>query len=100
MTLQHAEPGCGGGIALSQAGDGQMAGNEPCFRAACGYGAGMSSVQEIEAAIKQLSREEMRQVRDWLENVLEDQLEFTDEFKAKIEQSEREMAAGIRARVK
>lgn len=60
----------------------------------------MSTVQEIEKAIKQLSPEEMKQVRDWLENVLEDQMEFTDEFKAKIEQSERELAAGLRPRVR
>ena len=60
----------------------------------------MSSVQEIEKAIRQLSPEEMKQVRDWLENVLEDQLEFTDEFKAQIERSEREMAAGVRSRIR
>ncbi len=59
----------------------------------------MSSVQEIEKAIRQLSPEEMKQVRDWLENVLEDQLEFTDEFKAEIAQARLEMAQGIHSRV-
>jgi hypothetical protein len=60
----------------------------------------MSSVQEIENAIKQLSPEEMKQVRDWLENVLEDQLEFSDEFKAEIEEAKANIAQGIRGRVR
>mgnify|MGYP001556349330 CR=1 FL=1 len=60
----------------------------------------MSTVQEIESAIRTLTLEEMRQVHDWLENTLEDQLEFTDAFKARIAQSETEMAAGKRPRVR
>ena len=60
----------------------------------------MSSVQEIESAIEKLSLEEMRQVRDWIEDLLEDQLEFTDEFKAKVEESEKEMASGLHARIR
>lgn len=60
----------------------------------------MSSVQEIEKAISQLSPEEMKQVRDWLENVLEDQLQFTEEFEAEIQSSERDLAAGLRPRVR
>ncbi len=31
---------------------------------------------------------------DWLENMLEDNLEFTDEFKAKIERGEQDIRAG------
>jgi hypothetical protein len=60
----------------------------------------MSSVQEIEFAISRLSREQMRELYEWLENVLEDQLELTDEFAARIEQSEHEIAAGLRPRVR
>jgi hypothetical protein len=59
----------------------------------------MSTVQEIQAALKQLSVEEMQQVRDLIEDMIEDQLELTDEFKAKIAASEREMAEGKRPRV-
>jgi hypothetical protein len=51
----------------------------------------MSTVQEIESAISRLSPEDMRLVRDWLENQLEDRLEMTDEFKGRIKSSEREM---------
>ncbi len=54
----------------------------------------MSTVQEIEAAIPGLSRAEVEQLRAWLEDYLEDQLELTDEVKAKLEESRREIAAG------
>lgn len=60
----------------------------------------MSTVQEIESAISRLSPEEMRVVRDWLENQLEDRLEMTDEFKGRIKSSEREMAEGQRPRTR
>ena len=60
----------------------------------------MSSVQEIESAILQLPPEQMRQVHEWLENLIEDQLEMTDEFKAGIERSERELAQGLKPRVR
>ena len=33
-------------------------------------------------------------LREWLENYLEDEREMTDEFKAKIDRAEKEMAAG------
>lgn len=60
----------------------------------------MSTVQEIESAISRLSPEEMRMVRDWLENQLEDRLEMTEEFKGRIKSSEREMAEGQRPRTR
>ena len=56
----------------------------------------MSTVQEIESIIRRLSRTEIEAVRDWIENFLEDERELTDEFKAKIERSEREIAEGKR----
>ena len=60
----------------------------------------MSTVQEIESALSRLSPDEMRQVREWLDQQLEVQLELTPEFKAAIESSEREMAQGSRPRVR
>lgn len=60
----------------------------------------MSTVSEIENALSRLSREEMLQVHDWLENVLEDQLEMKEEFVAKIERSRAEMKAGQFSRVR
>ena len=36
----------------------------------------------------------MEQVRAWIDDFLEDQLELTDEVKAKLDQSRREIAEG------
>jgi hypothetical protein len=60
----------------------------------------MSTVQEIETAIKRLSQAEMREIREWLDNVLEDQLELKEEFEARIKTSEAEMQQGKRPRVR
>jgi hypothetical protein len=54
----------------------------------------VSTVKEIQAAIPTLSREEIEQIRTWIDNYLEDQLELTDDVKAKLDQSRREIAAG------
>jgi hypothetical protein len=54
----------------------------------------MSTVQEIEAAIPKLSLAELEQSRTWFENYLEDHLELTDEGKAKLDESCREIASG------
>lgn len=54
----------------------------------------MSKVTEIQAAIPSLSREEIEQIREWIDDYLEDQLELTDEVKAKLDQSRAEIAAG------
>ena len=53
----------------------------------------MSTVQESEAAIPRLSRAEFEQFRAWLEDYVEDQLELTDDVKAKLDESRREIAA-------
>jgi hypothetical protein len=60
----------------------------------------VNTVQEINQAISRLSPEEMRMVRDWLEHQLEDRLPMTDEFKGRIESSERQMAEGQRPRIR
>jgi hypothetical protein len=60
----------------------------------------VSRVQEIESAILQLPPEQMRQVHEWLENLIEDQLELRDEFNAGIEQAEQELAQGLKPRVR
>jgi hypothetical protein len=53
--------------------------------------AGMSSVQEIEAVLRKLSRAEIEEVRAWIDAFLEDQLELADEVKAKLDPSRREI---------
>ncbi len=54
----------------------------------------MQTLERIEAEVKQLSKADQESLRDWLENMLEDELEFTDEFKAKIECGEQDIRAG------
>jgi hypothetical protein len=60
----------------------------------------MSTVKEIESAIAKLQLEEMEAVRDWLDELIEDQLEVSDEFKAKIQRAKKEIASGVYSRVK
>jgi hypothetical protein len=54
----------------------------------------VSTIQEIEAAIPRLSRVEVEQLRNWIDDYLEETFELTDEVKAKLDQSRREMAEG------
>jgi hypothetical protein len=58
----------------------------------------MSSVKEIETALTRLSLEDLQAVRDWLDDFIEDQLEVSDEFKAKIQRAKQEIADGIYSR--
>lgn len=60
----------------------------------------MSSVKEIESALSNLSLEEKQAVRDWLDDLIEDQLEISDEFKAKIDRAKQEIAAGVHSRIR
>ena len=54
----------------------------------------MPTLEQVEDQVKQLSKMEQEALRDWLENLLEDELEFTDEFKAKIERGEKDLREG------
>jgi hypothetical protein len=54
----------------------------------------MSTVQEIEAAIPRLKREEIEALQAWIADYLEDQLELTDEVRDRLEQSRHDIAAG------
>jgi hypothetical protein len=49
-------------------------------------------VQEIQLAIEGLPRDQVRKIQTWLEEKLEDDLEFTDGFKASIECGKRDLA--------
>lgn len=60
----------------------------------------MSKVEQIEAELQKLSTKELREVRDWMDDLLEDELAFTPEFEAQIQQSEREMQARLSPRVR
>lgn len=60
----------------------------------------MSKVEQIENDLKNLSPDDLRKIRDWLNDLLEDELEFKPEFEADISESEREMRAGVRPRTR
>ena len=60
----------------------------------------MSKVEQIESELEKLSPAELRQIRDWLDDFVEDQMNFTPEFESAIQESEQEMKAGMKPRVR
>ena len=60
----------------------------------------MNKVEQIEAELQSLSPAELKRVRDWLDDFVEDRLEFKEDFEAAVQESEREMAARLRPRVR
>ena len=60
----------------------------------------MSTVQEIESAITKLPLEKKEALRDWLDETIEEQLEVSDELKAKVQRAKREIAARVYSRTR
>lgn len=58
------------------------------------------SVQQIQSALTRLSLEEKQAVRDFLDDLIEDQLELDSGFKQKIERAKKEIAEGVYSRVR
>ena len=54
----------------------------------------MSTVQEIKAAIPKLTPQEQLELKKWLEEFFEDQLELNDEVKSKLDQARQEIREG------
>jgi hypothetical protein len=54
----------------------------------------VSKLQEIEQTVLTLTAREQEELRDWLENILEDRLEMTEEFKAEIEAGKANIPSG------
>ncbi len=54
----------------------------------------MKTLEQIESEVRKLSPQEQEQLRDWLENLLEDHMELKDEFKAEIEAGKKDIAEG------
>lgn len=54
----------------------------------------MSTVQEIEKAMQQLTTAELIELRERLDALVEDELELSEEFKASIERGQRDIAEG------
>jgi len=60
----------------------------------------MSSVKEIESALAKLTLDEKQTIRDWLDDLIEDQLEVNSEFKTKVQRAKQEIADGVYSRVR
>ncbi len=60
----------------------------------------VSKVEQMEAELRKLSQTELCQIREWLDDLIEDELQFTPEFERAVEQAERDMAGGKSARVR
>jgi len=41
----------------------------------------VSKVEQMEAELRKLSQAELRQIREWLDDLIEDELQFTPEFR-------------------
>lgn len=54
----------------------------------------MSTVAQIEDALSQLPLKEAEEVREWLEQWIEDQCEMRPEFLSSIERGKADLAAG------
>lgn len=54
----------------------------------------MQRLDKLEAEAKALSREEKESLREFLENLLEDEREVTPEFQEKIERGEQDLREG------
>ena len=54
----------------------------------------MSTLLEIEAAIPRLAPEEVVELRAWLEEFCEEQLDLTEELKAELDEAQQDIAAG------
>ncbi len=59
----------------------------------------VSRLEQLEQAVLKLEHREQQELRDWLENLLEDRLEMTDAFKEEIAAGKADIADG-RVRVR
>jgi hypothetical protein len=53
--------------------------------------AGVSKVEQMESELRKLSQAELSQIREWLDDFIEDELEFTPQFENSIQRSERDI---------
>lgn len=54
----------------------------------------MPTLEQVEQQVRQLAKADREALLDWLQNMLEDELEMTDEFKAKIARGEEDLRQG------
>ncbi len=54
----------------------------------------MSTLKEIEAAVPKLTLEELVELREWLDEQMEERLELTDKVKSELDEARRDIAEG------
>ena len=54
----------------------------------------MKTLEQVEADVRMLPPHKQVELRDWLENLLEDRLELKEEFKAEIQAGIKDIAEG------
>ncbi|HUR45065.1 MAG TPA: hypothetical protein VMZ27_04235 [Candidatus Saccharimonadales bacterium] len=54
----------------------------------------MPTLVQVENQVMQLTQPEQEALLEWLANMLEERLELTEEFKAKIERGEQDLREG------
>ena len=52
------------------------------------------TLEQVEEDVRKLSPAQQQELREWLENLLEDRLELTDAFRAEIEAGKKDIAEG------
>jgi hypothetical protein len=60
----------------------------------------VSTVNEIESALTRLSRRELEAIRDFLDDLIEDELELSDAYKEKVARAKAEIARGEHSRTR
>jgi hypothetical protein len=60
----------------------------------------VSKVDQTKVQLGRLTQAELKEVRAWLDDIIEDDLEFTPDFESAIQRSEREMQEGKRPRTR
>lgn len=54
----------------------------------------MCKLEQMENELRKLSQPELRQIRAWLEDIIEDEMELPRELERTIKQSEQQMSEG------
>ena len=58
---------------------------------------GKDSFHHLRVSKVEQMETELRQIREWLDDLIEDELEFTPEFERSIQDAERDITAGSRS---
>jgi hypothetical protein len=60
----------------------------------------VGKVGQIKSELRKLSQVDLHQIRDWLDDLIEDGLELTPEFEESIRRSKQELAEGKFSRIR